>query len=397
MFLYSIFIHIYHLLIRFASIFSEKARLWVRGRKKIFQIISKKNISEEKIAWFHCSSLGEFEQGRPVMEGFRKHFPQYKILLTFFSPSGYEVRKNFEGADYIFYLPLDTPANVSRFLDLTKPDIAFFIKYEFWFNYIQSLNKRGIPLFFISVNFRKTQHFFKWYGGWFRKQLKNITHFFVQNKESLALLHKIGIAQATVSGDTRFDRVYTITNNLKTFPLIQKFCEGSDVFITGSSWPPDEELLVTLINSQKTKYKFIIAPHLVDKPHIASLVDKIKGHVIKYSDADKDNIKYAQILVIDSIGILSHVYQYGKIAYIGGGFGSSIHNILEAATFGMPLIFGPKYNKFIEAIELIKAGGAFSICNEKEFMEKAGKIAKEYVKDNIGATEKILEHIKAII
>ncbi|NTW33084.1 MAG: 3-deoxy-D-manno-octulosonic acid transferase, partial [Bacteroidetes bacterium] len=369
----------------------------------------KKNISGDKIAWFHCSSLGEFEQGRPLMEGFRKQHPQYKILLTFFSPSGYEVRKNFDGADYIFYLPIDTPANANRFLDLIKPKIVFFIKYEFWFNYMKNLNKRGIPLFFIAVNFRKTQHFFKWYGSWFRKQLKNITHIFVQNEESLELLNKIGFKEATISGDTRFDRVFTITGCLKTFPLIQTFCNGSDIFIAGSSWPPDEDLIVALINSQTTKYKFIIAPHLVDKPHIASLVDKIKGHIVKYSNADEDNVKYAQVLILDSIGILSHVYQYGKIAYIGGGFSSSIHNILEAATFGMPVIFGPKYKKFIEAIELIKIGGAFSICNEKEFVDcisklinnpdllkKTGQIAQEYVKDNIGATEKILEHIKKI-
>ncbi|MFA4851527.1 MAG: glycosyltransferase N-terminal domain-containing protein [Bacteroidales bacterium] len=403
-FLYNLSIFFYSLLIHCAGFFNKKARLWIEGRKNVFTKIKNTISSKELIAWFHCASLGEFEQGRTVIEHLRKRHPEYKILLTFFSPSGYEVRKNYKAADYIFYLPLDTSGNAKRFLDIVKPSIVFFIKYEFWFNYIRNLRKKNIPFFVISANFRHGQHFFKWYGGWFRQQLRSITHIFVQNKESLELLKRINITQATVSGDTRFDRVYEITGNVKTFPVIQRFCEDSDVFVAGSSWPPDEEFLTRIINSGKINYKFIIAPHLVNKSHVASLTEKIKGHVVKYSEADEENVMCAKVLVIDCIGILSHVYRYGKIAYIGGGFGSGIHNILEAATFGLPVIFGPKYHKFQEAIALIKEGGAFSISSEAEFnntimrlynnpdlLEQASEIAKNFVQKNIGATKIILD------
>ena len=403
-FLYNLSIFFYSLLIHCAGLFNKKARLWIEGRKNVFTKIKNTISSKELIAWFHCASLGEFEQGRTVIEHLRKRHPEYKILLTFFSPSGYEVRKNYKAADYIFYLPLDTSGNAKRFLDIVKPSIVFFIKYEFWFNYIRNLRKKNIPFFVISANFRHGQHFFKWYGGWFRQQLRSITHIFVQNKESLELLKKINITQATVSGDTRFDRVHEITGNIKTFPVIQKFCEGSDVFIAGSSWPPDEEFLTRLVNSGKMNYKFIIAPHLVDKPHVARLIEKIKEHVVKYSEADEENVMCAKVLVIDCIGILSHVYRYGKIAYIGGGFGSGIHNILEAATFGLPVIFGPKYHKFQEAIALIKEGGAFSISDytgfvnvvmklyyNPELLRNASEIARNFVQKNIGATKIILD------
>ena len=305
----------------------------------------------------------------------------------------------------MFYLPIDTPDNARHFINLINPKVVFFVKYEFWFNYIREVKNNNIPFFIISANFRKNQHFFAWYGAWFRKQLMGITHIFVQNKESKELLNSAGIEQVMVSGDTRFDRVADITKQVKDFPVIQKFCQGNDIFIAGSSWQPDEEIITKLINSEKTSYKFIIAPHMVDKPHIASLVDKIKrGHVVLYSEADEDNVMYAKVLVLDCIGILSHVYQYGKIAYIGGGFGNGIHNILEAATFGMPVIFGPKYHKFREAIDLIKAGGAFSIrndaelmnvvmkfCNEPEYLKQTSEIAKNFVQSNIGATNIILK------
>jgi len=394
----------YFFFIFIASLFNKKAKLWINGRKGIFERIEKKIQNDDSIIWFHCASLGEFEQGRPVIEKLGR-YGGHKILLTFFSPSGYEVRRNYSGADYVFYLPLDTTINARRFVNLINPSVVFFVKYEFWFNYIRELRGKNIPLFVISSNFRENQHFFKWYGAWFRKQLMGITHIFVQNKESLELLKRIGVEQVTVSGDTRFDRVADITKNVKYFPLIRKFCHGSDVFIAGSSWQPDEEIITKLINSEKTNFKFIIAPHLVDKPHIASLVDRIKkGHVVLYSEADEDNVMYSKVLVIDSIGILSHVYRYGKIAYIGGGFGSGIHNILEAATFGMPVIFGPKYHKFSEAIRLIKAKGAFSIRNEAEFMnivmklsnepqylKQTSVIARNFVQSNIGATDIILK------
>ena len=404
-FLYNISIIFYLFFIRIASIFNKKAKLWISGRNNIFEKIEKRIKQNEKIAWFHCASLGEFEQGRPVIEEFKKRNNDFKILITFFSPSGFEVRKNYEKADYIFYLPIDTPSNAKRFIDLVNPSIVFFVKYEFWFNYIKKIKSKEIPFFIISANFRSGQHFFKWYGSWFRKQLSTVSHIFVQNNESLDLLKKINIIQATVAGDTRFDRVSEITKNVKDFPVIQKFCKNSDVFIAGSSWQPDEEILTAFINSEKTNYKFIIAPHIVDKPHIASLLEKInKGHVVLYSEADEENVMYAKILVIDCIGILSHVYRFGKIAYIGGGFGSGIHNILEAATFGMPVIFGPKYHKFLEAVDLIAEGGAYSISNTSEFLnivmnfynnpeflKEKSEIARNFVQKNIGATKIILE------
>ena len=410
-FFYNLSVLVYKLLIYFASPFNKKAKLWVSGRKGLFENIKKRIRVDTRIAWFHCASLGEFEQGRPVIEAFRKKYPSFKILITFFSPSGYEVRKTYNHADYIFYLPIDTPSNAKRFVNIVNPEVVFFVKYEFWFNYIKNICQKEIPFFIISANFRPGQHFFKWYGGWFRRQLKGISWTFVQNKKSAELLQGIGITKVTVSGDTRFDRVHSITQDVKRFPVIEKFCKNSDVLIAGSSWPPDEDLLTKLINSEKTKYKFIIAPHLVDKPHIAAIAEKInKGHVVLYSEADEENVMYTKVMIIDSIGILSHVYQYGKIAYIGGGFGSDIHNILEAATFGMPVIFGPKYHKFQEAVNLIKEGGAFSINNEQDFftvvlklmnnqlmLKDKSEIAKTFVQKNIGATEIILKETAAFL
>lgn len=409
-FLYNVSICCYLFLIHVAGLFNNKAKQWIAGRKNIFERIQKDVKPGAKLAWFHCASLGEFEQARPVIEEFKKLYPHYKLLLTFFSPSGYEVRRNYEFADFVYYMPIDTPSNARRFLDLVNPSIVFFVKYEFWFNYIIQIKKKNIPFFVFSAIFRENQHFFKWYGGWFRKQLKSITHIFVQNTESLSMLQKIGVTQVSVCGDTRFDRVNTIARNVKAFPLIKKFCEGSDVFIAGSSWPPDEELLTMLINSNRTNFKFIIAPHMVDLPHIVSLGEKLKGQFVKYSEADEENITRIKVMIIDSIGILSHVYQYGKLAYIGGGFGSGIHNILEAATFGLPVIFGPKYHKFREAVDLIKEGGAYSISNENEFMETVMKlynepellkeksqIARNFVQKNIGATDIILKKIEKSI
>ena len=410
--MYKISIYVYYIAIYIASVFRhKKAVQWINGRKNLFSEIEKKVKTSHPLAWFHCASLGEFEQGRPLMEEFRKQYPTYKILLTFFSPSGYEVRKNYNGADYIFYLPIDTPANAKRFLAITNPTLVFFIKYEFWFNYIKQIKNNAIPFFVVSSNFRKSQHYFKWYGFWFRKQLKGVSRFFVQNNNSLQLLNNIHITNVTVSGDTRFDRVMALAQNTMKLPLIEKFCDGKDIFIAGSTWEPDEDILIKLINSEKTKYKFIIAPHMVDKPHIASLVEKIKkGHVVLYSEADLDNVLYAKVLIIDCIGILSNLYRYGKIAYIGGGFGSGIHNILEAATYGMPVIFGHKYHKFIEAVELIEKGGAYCIHNENEFMQvvmdlitnnkqlrEKSAIAREYVQKNIGATQLILKEISRYI
>ncbi|HNW97924.1 MAG TPA: glycosyltransferase N-terminal domain-containing protein [Bacteroidales bacterium] len=404
-FLYNISILVYQLLIRISAPFNKKAGLWVKGRKNIWKNLSEKINPSEKKIWIHVSSLGEFEQGRPLIEGIKKKYPDIKILLTFFSPSGYEIRKNYENADYIFYLPSDTLNNAKKFIELTKPFLVVFVKYDFWFNYISCIAEKKIPIVFISSIFRKNQHFFKWYGGWFRKHLKKINHFFVQDISSENLLKGIGINQVTACGDTRFDRVYSITQNVKPFPDIQNFCGDSTIFIAGSTWPPDENILIPFINSGKTNYKFIIAPHLVDKAHISSITEKIKVPYILYSEISAKDFSDKNVLVIDCIGILSNVYQYAHIAYIGGGFGVSIHNIQEPATFGMPIIFGPKHTKFREAVELIKEGGAFCINNENEFydiikklentnvLKASSEISKKYIQKNIGATKIILENI----
>lgn len=410
-FLYNLSIAFYNLSILITSLFNEKARQWVKGRKNIWDQIALKINPADKKAWFHVSSLGEFEQGRPLIEEFKKKYPGIKILLTFFSPSGYEVRKKYEYADYVFYLPSDTPSNSRRFLKMVNPSIVFFVKYDFWFNYIRCIGENKIPLLFASSIFRKSQHFFKWYGWWFRKRLKYVTHFFVQDTSSEDLLKSIGISQVSVCGDTRFDRVFSISRNVKAFPDIQKFCEGSDVIIAGSTWPPDEDLLISLIHSGKTPYKLIIAPHEVHKDHINEIVSKLKVPYLLYSEISSKDTSDKKVLIIDCIGILSHVYQYGCIGYIGGGFGEGIHNIQEPATFGMPVIFGPQNsNKFREAIDLIKEGGAFLIKNGDDLMnimqkfidhpedlKKSSEISKDYIKRNMGATEKILQQVNKYI
>jgi 3-deoxy-D-manno-octulosonic-acid transferase len=361
------------------------------------------------IIWFHAASLGEFEQGRPVMEAFRKKYPSYKILLTFFSPSGYEIRKNYEGADYIFYLPIDTPGNAKRFITLVNPKIVVFIKYEFWFNYIRILHQKQVPLFIISAIFRKEQYFFKWYGSWFRKMLSKFTFFFVQNDESLELLKSIGIEKVMKSGDTRFDRVKEIASNKKSFPLIEKFAAGYKVLLAGSSWPPDEAIIQKLPEDKARK--IIIAPHEIHEEHIAAIENRLgKEKTLRYSKADETSILTAEILIVDGMGFLSSLYQYCDVAYIGGGFGKAIHNILEAVTFGKPVIFGPAYHKFKEAVDLIELGGAFTVKNEQEFItifgklnsdrefyDRASAICKAYVKENCGATESILRKVRDYI
>ena len=408
--LYQIAIFGYSLIIRIASLFNPKANLWIAGRRDIFSEIKKKTDANLKTVWFHAASLGEFEQGRPVIEAFRQKFPGYKILLTFFSPSGYEIRKNYDGADYIFYLPLDTKRNATKFIEAVNPEIAVFIKYEFWFNYLKILHKKNIPAIVISAIFRKEQHFFKWDGGWFRKMLKNISLFFVQNDESKELLNSIGIDNVTVSGDTRFDRVMTIAKNTKSFPLVEKFAGDKVVFLGGSTWPQDEELIRSLTNDTDGKKKFIIAPHEIHKERIESIEKLFSAfQTVRYSKATEQNVAEAKVLIIDGIGFLSGLYQYCYIAYIGGGFGKGIHNILEAATFGKPVIFGPKYEKFQEAKELVELKGAFTVStaaglkeisgklfDDNNYYNKAGEVCRNYVEKKAGATSMIIEGIKDI-
>jgi 3-deoxy-D-manno-octulosonic-acid transferase len=322
-------------------------------------------------------------------------------VLTFFSPSGYEIRKDYKGADYIFYLPLDTKENATRFLDLVQPEKAIFIKYEFWSNYLTTLKQKGIPLYLVSANFRKEQHFFRWYGDWFRKLLLNFEHIFVQNELSRELLKDIGIRNITVAGDTRFDRVYSIATTSRELPEVKNFVGDSFCIIAGSTWEPDEELLIKYLNETSHPVKMIIAPHEIKEPAIQSIMQKVSRKAVRYSQLSKAH--EADILIIDNIGMLSSLYRYGKIAYIGGGFGKGIHNILEAATFGLPVLFGPNYLKFQEAVNLTKAGGAFPIADYQslksafeELIESKDKIhscsqtSRQFVENNLGATNIIL-------
>jgi 3-deoxy-D-manno-octulosonic-acid transferase len=410
-FLYNISIYLYSFIIHFASFLNTKARLWINGRKDIFSRISEAVENEpsgetRKIAWFHCASLGEFEQGKPVIEAFRSRFPGYKIFLTFFSPSGYEVRKNYKDADYIFYLPADTKHNAERFISLVNPQIVFFIKYEYWYNYLRNLYQKKIPFYIISAIFRPGQHFFKWYGSWFRDQIKQVNWFFLQDHESATLLLKIGINTFSITGDTRFDRVYAIARQVHSYPLIEKFCGDSQVILAGSSWAEDEEILFPMMNKSGSSLRFIIAPHETHPARISSLISRLKIPALRYSEANSENIHDFRVLIIDCIGILAHLYQYPFIAYIGGGFGSGIHNILEAAAFGVPVVFGPNYKKFREARDLISLGGAFTISDANQFIQitnhllsmpeeysECAEICYKYILEHQGATEKIMEKI----
>ncbi len=407
--LYQISILFYTFCIKVTSLFNPKAKLWTSGRKNIFKTLEEKLAGNtHPIIWIHCASLGEFEQGRPIIESLKEQMPEARILLTFFSPSGYEVRKNYPEADYIFYLPADTIGNAKQFIKIVKPKAVIFVKYEFWFNYIQTLYEKSIPIVSVSAIFRPTQYFFKSYGRWFRKNLSKISHFYVQTEESAALLNSIGIKEVTICGDTRFDRVAAIATHCKSFPLIELFKGNHKIFLAGSTWPADESLINTLYRN-KPDLKFIIAPHEVHEEHIKAIEKLFSGTILRYSQANTSNISQAQVLIIDSIGILSHLYQYASIAYIGGAFGKGLHNILEAATFGKPIIFGPNYQKFKEAKDLIAKGGAFCIhdanelikqttflySNEAEY-KKASIECLNYVNSMKGATQLIVEAIKRL-
>jgi len=405
--LYGISLFFYSLLIHLASPFNEKAKLFVTGRKNWKSKLQSQVEKDAKYLWFHCASLGEFEQGRPVIEEVKKQFPEFKIVLTFFSPSGYEIRKNYDGAEIVAYLPVDTKANAQAFTNIVKPQKVFFIKYEFWYFYITELKKQNIPLYIFSAIFRENQHFFKnspW-GSWYRKTLFQFEHFFVQNETSAELLKNIGLSNITVSGDTRFDRVAAIASNAKKNPIVEKFKGNSLLIVAGSTWKPDEEKLVEFIN-QSSGVKFIIAPHEVSNTNVNRIQQLLKKPSILYSNIDNSNTHSFEVLIIDSIGLLSSLYQYGDIAYIGGGFGVGIHNILEAATFGMPIVFGPNYKKFKEAVELISNGGAVSIANSAEIQQtflqlisdkkvliNSSNASKNYVKKNVGSTKIIIKKV----
>ncbi|MBP3551814.1 MAG: 3-deoxy-D-manno-octulosonic acid transferase [Bacteroidaceae bacterium] len=406
--MYNLAIYLYLLAVKFVGLFSKKVKLMRKGHKQVFDILRQSIDKDSQYLWFHAASLGEFEQGRPLIERIRKRYPQYKILLTFFSPSGYEVRKNYEGADVICYLPFDTPRNVRRFLDLARPSMAFFIKYEFWQNYMKGLQRRGIPTYSVSSIFRPNQVFFRWYGGQYYKVLTRITHFFVQNEESLRLLATRGVTNATVVGDTRFDRVLEIHQAARQLPLVERFKgDCNKVLVAGSSWQPDEELFIDYFN-RHPEMKLIIAPHVVDENHLAWIESRLNRPSMRYTRALGTNADLSRVdcLIIDCYGLLSSIYRYGEISYVGGGFGVGIHNVLEAAVYGIPVLFGPNNQRFREARQLLAEGGAFEIHDatgfaatmdrlftDEAFLAQSGECAGRYVKDNAGAADAVLEAI----
>ena len=402
--MYNIAIYIYLIGVAIASCFNKKVKKMWAGERQALKVLREKVDPNARYIWFHAASLGEFEQGRPLMEHLRKTHPEYKILLTFFSPSGYEVRKNYEGADIICYLPLDTIRNARRFLRSIKPVMAFFIKYEFWYNYLHILQHRGVPTYSVSSIFRPDQIFFQWYGKGYGRVLKCFTHFFVQNIESKNLLGKLDIHDVEVVGDTRFDRVLQIKEASKQLPIVEKFTENiSKVFIAGSSWLPDEEVFLKYFNLHKD-WKLIVAPHVIGEDHLAQIFELLKGRrVVRYTEATEENVKEAEVLIIDCFGLLSSIYHYGTISYVGGGFGVGIHNVLEAAVWDIPVIFGPNNKRFQEAQGLIMAGGGFEINDyqsfrdlmmrfetDEMFLQTSKKHAGEFVKGRAGATEKIM-------
>ena len=415
--------------IAIASLFNEKVRKMWRGEREAFKILKQKVDPSAKYVWFHAASLGEFEQGRPLMERIRKEYPQYKILLTFYSPSGYEVRKNYEGADIICYMPVDTRLNAIRFLRLVRPVMAFFIKYEFWSNFLHILKHRNIPTYSVSSIFREDQVFFKWYGRSYANVLKCFTRFFVQNEESKRLLEGIGITDVDVVGDTRFDRVLQIKEAAKHLPICEAFRKGVavsssssalssfdpekesrpdfKVFVAGSSWPPDEDIFIRFFNEHKD-WRLLIAPHVIAEEHLKLILSLLKNKkVVRYTQTNPEEAAKADVLIIDCFGLLSSMYNYGDVAYIGGGFGVGIHNTLEAAVWNMPVIFGPNNKKFQEAQGLLKSGGGFEITNYESFedlmnsminnpafLKQAGDKAGAFVASLSGATGKVLAKVK---
>ena len=439
--MYNIAIYIYLIGVAIGSLFNKKIKKMWRGEREAVDLLKEKVDPTAKYVWFHAASLGEFEQGRPLIEQLRATHPEYKILLTFFSPSGYEVRKNYEGADIVCYLPLDTIRNARRFLRAVHPVMAFFIKYEFWYNYLHILRHRGVPVYSVSSIFRPGQVFFKWYGRNYAKVLHCITHFFVQNEVSLQLLKGIGIDEATVVGDTRFDRVLQIKEQAKKLPIVEAFkgingkgdackedlsedackgdlsedackdnlsengCKGCKVFVAGSSWQPDEDIFIRFFNDHPD-WKLIIAPHVIGEDHLAYILDKLQMKAVRYTQATELSAAEARCLIIDCFGLLSTIYRYGEIAYVGGGFGVGIHNVPEAAVWGIPVLFGPNNKRFQEAQDLLACKGSFEVTDydsfntiisrlisDDKFRHQCGEASANYVKSRSGATDIIMKSV----
>lgn len=403
--MYDIIIHILQFGVMLYSFFNEKVRKMWKGECDAVRILKEKVEPGAQYVWFHAASLGEFEQGRPLMEQMRREHPEYKILLTFFSPSGYEVRKNYKGADIICYMPFDTITNARNFLRAVRPVMAFFIKYEFWYNYLHILKHRNIPVYSVSSIFRPGQVFFKWYGKRYGKVLGCFTHFFVQNEESKRLLASIGITCVSVSGDTRFDRVLHIKGASRRLPIIESFTGNAPTFVAGSSWQPDEEIFIKYFNGHKD-WKLIIAPHVIGENHLSQILSRLDRKTVRYTQATPEEAADAGCLIIDCFGLLSSIYHYGDVAYVGGGFGAGIHNVLEAAVWDVPVIFGPNNKHFQEAQGLLAAKGGFGISDYHDFetlmdrfagdaeeRSRAGKAAGEYVKGRSGATDVVLRSV----
>ena len=412
-FLYSTGVIFYYFFLRLAGMFSSKARAWHYGRKELFGKLEEvfsthfSDKSPAPVAWFHCASLGEFEQGRPVIQAYRDEFPTHLILLTFFSPSGYNHRNQYDFVDHVFYLPIDTIYNSRRFVNIVRPSVAVFVKYEFWFNYLNQLFIRNIPVYTISAVFRPNQHFFKWYGGWFRTHLRKIKTVFVQDEHSAELLYMVDVNNVMIGGDTRFDRVIDLKVFQQSFPLIDQFVKDKQVLVAGSTWPQDEELILDFYKKNAGQVKLIIAPHEVGPNRIKELLNLLGDKAVLYSNSEGINLAEKDALIIDSIGILSQLYRFASIAYIGGGFGVGIHNTLEAAAFGNPVFFGPNYHRFREARDMVALGAAFCVTTPHQFTEKAHELltdrerlkevsaeAGKYVQDRAGATQRIMKVLK---
>lgn len=399
--------------VRLAAPFHRKAALLSAGRRQTFDILRRSIDAGRSYVWVHAASLGEFEQGRPLMERIRRERPDLGIVLTFFSPSGYEVRKNYAGADVVCYLPADTPSAARRFVDLVRPVAAVFVKYEFWGNFLSELQRREIPVYLVSAIFRPSQSFFKWWGGAFRSMLKCFTRIFVQDDASLELLNGVGVVDAEVAGDTRFDRVTDILNSTVSMPEIERFASGSPgiTFIAGSSWAPDEDVYLPWVNANKA-VRVVIAPHEFDAHRIEALRRRVEGKCVTLSEIENgaDTADDAKCIIVDCFGKLSSIYRYGNMAYIGGGFGAGIHNVNEAAVYGMPVVFGPNHGKFKEARDLIACGGAYAISSAQEFetvadrmltdpeaREKSARAAGAYIKASIGATDRIWNYLSPVL
>ena len=406
-FIYSSIVSIAASLLEIIALFVPKIKLFVAGRKVVFPLLETKISPDDKTVWFHAASLGEYEQGIPVIEKIKEHYPNHKIIVSFFSPSGYEVRKNNSLADVTVYLPLDTLNNVSRFIELVHPEMVFFVKYEFWPNYLNELKRLAIPTYLISGIFRENQVFFKWYGGFYRKALETFTHFFVQNEKSKQLLQQIGYTNCIVSGDTRFDRVVTIVERDNTLDWMSEFKNKKTTVVIGSSWPKDEELLLQFINKSNSDCKFIFAPHNIKPEQIQEIKNNCSKKTILFSEKENQNLADFDVCIVDTVGLLTKIYSYADIAYVGGGFGNpGIHNILEPATFGIPIVIGPNYSHFAEAIQLVGLGGCISVNNseqleailnelilDNEVRKSNGSISATFVQNNKGAVATIMKNI----